>query len=317
MQTERADALASMKRGVARNLNDGWIDVERSTLQRVDRYTTENVLEFPGGFVEVRQISWDQPLENVWTTTDRCYLVNMSLGAQSQAAATNLSARGQRDPMAMGRMFMVPPGQTMQCSARRGKSRSIRCAIDATLLESFLDDQPLWRWDDRLLEQSLHLHSGQIEWLVRRMYREMQEPDFATVRVVQSLAQQLAVEIVRKFQLRRDDAYRSGGLAPWRMRLIHDRVHAQAAAPGLHELAEICDLTVRHLSRAFRTETGQTIGKYIEGAMVSRANAMLAKGVAVQEVARALGYSKSGSFATAFRRATGLLPSDVKPGARS
>jgi AraC family transcriptional regulator len=214
-------------------------------------------------------------------------------------------------------MFMVPPGQTMQCSARRGKSRSIRCALDATLIESYLGDRPKWEWDDGRLQESLHLRSGEIEWLVRRMYREIQQPDFATVRVVESLAQQLAVEIVRKFRLRDVEDYHVGGLAPWRMRLIRERLQSRQTPPDLTELADMCDMTVRHLSRAFRTETGQTIGKHIEAVMLTRANAMLAAGQAVQEVAAALGYSKSGSFAAAFRRATGLLPSEVKPGGKS
>ena len=70
-------------------------------------------------------------------------------------------------------------------------------------------------------------------------------------------------------------------------------------------------MTVRHLSRAFRSETGRTIGKQIEAVMVDRANRMLGNGTPVREVAVALGYATAGSFTAAFRRATGLLPSEV------
>jgi AraC family transcriptional regulator len=313
--TVRRDRPLPARRTAGQFLNEGWIHVERSTFQRADSYATENFLEFPGGFIEVRQFHWDRPLENVWTTNRRCYLLNMSLGADAAAEGMNLSAGRHRDPIAMGRMFMIPPGQTMQCRSTRGKSRSIRCVLDAALLESFLADQPGWEWDDRRLHQSLHLHSDQIEWLIRRMYREIRNPDFATPQVVESLAKQLAAEIVRKFELRRADRdYRVGGLAPWRMRLIGNRLRTGQAPPDLAELATLCDMTVRHLGRAFRTETGQTIGKYIESVMVMRANGMLVAGHAVRDVAASLGYSTSGGFATAFRRATGLLPSEVKPG---
>jgi AraC-like DNA-binding protein len=51
----------------------------------------------------------------------------------------------------------------------------------------------------------------------------------------------------------------------------------------LEEVAALCDITLRHLTRAFRTDTGQT-----------------------------LGYSHSGAFASAFRRATGVRPGEVK-----
>jgi AraC-like DNA-binding protein len=38
---------------------------------------------------------------------------------------------------------------------------------------------------------------------------------------------------------------------------------------------------------------------------------MLRGGMPVRKVATALGYASPGSFATAFRRATGLLPSEI------
>jgi AraC-like DNA-binding protein len=74
-------------------------------------------------------------------------------------------------------------------------------------------------------------------------------------------------------------------------------------------------MTVRHLSRAFRTETGQTLGRYIESVMVERAKALLLEGAPVRDVAESIGYATASSFTSAFRRATGLLPSDIKTGA--
>ena len=157
----------------------------------------------------------------------------------------------------------------------------------------------------------------EIQWLLRRMYREVQEPDFATIEVLETLAKQIAVEIVRKFGLRAEGRNRhSGGLAPWRMRLIDERLRSEAPLPDLEEVAALCDITVRHLTRAFRTETGQTLGRYIEGVMVERARTMLQARAPVAEVARMLGYSHSGAFASAFRRATGVRPSEVRTGGR-
>jgi AraC family transcriptional regulator len=46
--------------------------------------------------------------------------------------------------------------------------------------------------------------------------------------------------------------------------------------------------------------------------MVERARRLLATSEAVAEVARATGFSTPASFAYAFRRATGLRPSDVE-----
>jgi AraC family transcriptional regulator len=208
---------------------------------------------------------------------------------------------------------MVPPGQTISYYGRGGHCRTMRCFLDADLIERHLPAKPVWS-DERLArEDLLALGGGEIEWLLRRMYREVTNPDFASTAMIEMLAKQLAVEVIRRFELcEPGDRFHAGGLAPWRMRLIRERVYADRPAPSVEELAGLCDMTVRHLSRAFRMETGKTIGKFVEAVSIERANEKLLRGVPVGEVASSLGYATSGSFATAFRRATGILPSELK-----
>jgi AraC family transcriptional regulator len=145
------------------------------------------------------------------------------------------------------------------------------------------------------------------------MYREIAQPDFATVAVIEALAKQLSVEILRKFcPARAERSEFWGGLSSRHKRLIRERVNSQEPLPNREELADLCDMTIRHLSRAFRTETGQTLGRYIDSVMVDRAMVMLAAGAPVRDVAESLGYATASSFTSAFRRATGLLPSELK-----
>jgi AraC family transcriptional regulator len=294
-------------------LNDGWLSVERSMYERIDSYETENHHIFPGGWVEVRKYGWSQPIENIWTTEKRCYLLSMSLaGHETASVVTNLQT-GQRGELgSRGNIHLVPPEQTMRCTSQKGQLRSLRCMLDASLVESFLDAVPIWDWGRVPLHEEMHLGGGQIEWLLRRMYREIREPDFATVPVVESLAKQLAVEILRKFLPHcADQNCFVGGLSARHKRLIRERLHSPAPLPSREELADLCDITVRHLSRAFRTETGQTLGTYIDSVMVERAKALLMASVSVRDVAASIGYATSSSFTSAFRRATGLLPSEI------
>jgi AraC family transcriptional regulator len=295
-----------------RDLYDGWISVDRKIFKGFDEYKTENLLVFSGGWIEVRRLSWSRPVETIWSTTERCYALNMMLSRTAPATAS-LRRGNQVYTVPVSRTHMVPPDQTFESSSNAGEMRSLRCVLDADLINSFLEDSPNWAWDEVTFHDLVQLSGGQIEWLLRRMYHELKEPGFASEQVIEALTKQLAIEIIRKFKLHcAEPGYYSGGLAPWRMRLIRERLHADTAPPDLRELAGLCDLTVRHLSRAFRTETGQTIGKYVESIMIERANGMLAAGRSVGEVAAALGYSTSGSFSSAFRRATGLLPSQIK-----
>lgn len=288
----------------------GWMDIRKSIFDDVDRFTAERQVSFAGGAIEVRRYSWSKPVESVWTTGKRCYLFHMALdGGGPPHVVTNLRS-GRNAPDRMGRLAMVPPEQELSSISQPGSARGIRCLLDAELLESFLDDVP--DWQEASLHEAFHLSGGQIEWLMRRMYREMTEPDFATVPMLEVLSKQLAVEIVRKFRLRSINDFRTGGLAPWRMQRIRERLHADDPLPDLAELATLCDMTVRHLARAFRTETGQTLGKYREQVMVERATQMLGTGMTIRDVGMALGFSGAGGFRSAFRRATGFLPGEIK-----
>lgn len=294
-------------------LYDGWLDVQRSAISTMDKYVTESMLAFPGGWVEARRFSWSHPLESVCTTSDRCFMLNLTLSGWngSNSAQSNPGVGAQHEGQ-LGRVWLIPPEQTLHFRSMEGESRSIRCVLGAELFESFLADPRSWRTAAIPLQEALNIGSGEIEWLLRRMYRELRTPDFATPQVIEMLARQLTVEIIRTFKLgRKDIGFHHGGIAPWRLRLIQQRLWSTQPLPKIEELAELCDMTVRHLSRAFRSETGKTIGKYIETAMVDRAGEMLRDSKPVREVAQALGYASPGSFSTAFRRATGLLPSEV------
>jgi AraC family transcriptional regulator len=296
-----------------REIQRDWVFAQNSMFNRVDNYAMENLTAFPGGRVEVRHFSWSRPMVSVWETGKRCYLFNMSLSNQDPLTTwTHLDTGLQKQRAARGGLTFVPPGQKMSSSFAAGYSRSLCFMLDANMVEALLTEAPEWNWSQVLLDDCAHVGGTEIEWLLRRMYREVQEPDFATAEVLETLAKQVAIETVRKFKLRSSENNRVCGLAPWRMRLIRERLNSDAPLPDLEEVAALCDITVRHLNRAFRNETGQTLGRHIESVMVERAKALLQARVPVGQVAKTLGYSHSGAFAAAFRRATGVRPSEVK-----
>ena len=308
------DLNSRTKRNAARDLYQGWLNVERSMYSDIDSYLTECLQVFPGGWLEVRKYRWSQPVEAIWSTEKRCYLLTMALdGRETATVVTDLKTGQRRELDPKARMIMVPPEQLLKCNSEAGHVRSLRCVLDAQLVESFLNASPMWDWSGISLHKTHNLKGGQIEWLLRRMYREISQPDFATVAVIEALAKQLSVEILRKF--RPPGAGKSeftGGLSPRHKRLIRERVNSQQPLPNRDELADLCGMTIRHLSRSFRTETGQTLGGYIDTVMVDRAHTMLAAGISAREIAESLGYATASSFTSAFRRATGILPSEVK-----
>jgi AraC family transcriptional regulator len=99
-----------------------------------------------------------------------------------------------------------------------------------------------------------------------------------------------------------------GGLSALRLRLIDERLSDIAASPSLAELAALCDMSVRQLTRAFRESRGQSIGTYIAKARVEAAKHLLAGDRSIKSIAYHLGFTSPSTFTQAFRRATGETP---------
>jgi AraC-like DNA-binding protein len=274
----------------------------------------EHSLEFAHGRVEIRRHALGRPVEYVSWMRDDVYAINLALSRRpAPTTIAHLGLGKIAAPQELGRVVLVPPGSTVRISTPTGASRSMHCALNADLVESVLRRKP--EWSEGRFRDTASVDSQELEWLLHKIYRELTQGAFGCELVVEALANAVCVELIRRFRLGETDEARpcKGGLAPWRMRLLRERVHAEAPAPNLDELAALCSMTVRQLARAFKAETGQTIGRYVETAMLERARALLVESdLSIAEVSRALGFAHPASFTCAFRRATGLKPSELE-----
>jgi AraC-like DNA-binding protein len=99
-----------------------------------------------------------------------------------------------------------------------------------------------------------------------------------------------------------------------------DRVAAAIAADPGHpwttdELAGIAAMSRSVFAERFRETFGRSPGGYVTDARVSRAKELLEAGESVSEVSRALGYASDEGFRRAFRRVTGVAPSQWRAAA--
>ncbi len=89
------------------------------------------------------------------------------------------------------------------------------------------------------------------------------------------------------------------------------------ADPGdpraLADWAAALGVSPRTLTRAFRAETGLSLGGWQAAVRAQRAVLLLAAGERVDEVAEAVGYASASAFGAAFRRQTGRAPSAFQP----
>ena len=81
--------------------------------------------------------------------------------------------------------------------------------------------------------------------------------------------------------------------------------------PTLEEVANALHISTRTLKRRLQEE-GQNFRALVDHVLCERAMQMLQEGLLINEVAFCLGYNDVPNFSRAFRRWTGLSPSDFR-----
>jgi AraC family transcriptional regulator len=125
----------------------------------------------------------------------------------------------------------------------------------------------------------------------------------------------LAHELVRLNSGSRNvETTKRGGLAGWQQRIVTDYIeeHLAECIP-ISTLAQLVRLSLFHFCRSFKQSLGMPPHRFVTRRRIERAKSLLAKRVnSVSEVGAAIGFSETSSFTAAFRKATGLTPSNYQ-----
>ena len=209
----------------------------------------------------------------------------------------------------LGTVFAVPPGETLITVGEGGPSQaSVLCHLVPDSISAWFDGA--LRWTNQHREAGLDIRHDAIQGLMRRLAQELRSPGLASEILVELVTAQLAIEL-RRFCTTIEESRSCGGLAPWRLRLIDERLQEVRAAPTLTELAQLCQLSVRQLTRCFRTSRGCSIGDYVANSRLEHAKRLLATDQSIKAIAHSLGFSPS-SFCCIFQRATGESPGQFR-----
>jgi len=105
-----------------------------------------------------------------------------------------------------------------------------------------------------------------------------------------------------------------GGLAPWQQRLVTAYIeeHLNERIP-IGTLAQLVRLSPYHFCRVFKQSLGTPPHRYQTKRRVEHAKVLLAKRAgSMTEIGLAVGFNSPNAFATAFRKATGIAPTDYR-----
>ncbi len=277
-------------------------------------FRVERHCAFDRGFVELRRYLWSSPVEQNFQGTAGALVLNMAVTSRPERTRVEpVAGGGQVLSGDAGRLLVMMPGAQYHLFAPSGAFRSLHCAIECSKFEAFFDAPIDWA---SLSELGGVLRPGsEIEWLLSRMRYELEHERIGRAEAIDAYATAICVELARRFRdgKPRRSEFRMGGLAAWRMKLLQDRIHADLPAPGVEELAELCALTPRQLSRAFKAETGVTIGRFVDEATMERAHRLLTStDHSIARIGKELGFASADSFSQSYRRVTGVLPSHVR-----
>ena len=274
----------------------------------------EYALKTEKAAIEIRSLDYARPATNVQTHHDDSCFISFALEPRpGNAKGTYQEIWSPRRAEACGDIVFVPSGMTLVASCDAGHQRYLALNLAAELFS--LDWPGL---GDRAMVETLSLECAEVKRALRRLVLEISSPTLASPMAIDALAILLGIDIQRRLRGLDPDAERKiGGLSPSRLRRIEARIRSDLPIPALSELASHCGLSVRHLARAFREETGRTIGEYINSVAKERAFEMLRNSNdTIGSIAKQVGFSSPASFSYAFRRDTGMKPSDVRKGHR-
>lgn len=274
--------------------------------QTYPRWVYDAELSVPQASVRIMRL-WTRGTTNCLFSRDDHYWLDMCLSPRPPQARGSYHDRwGPHRFEQLGEIFLMPPGQTLHIRTETGDEQaSIVCEIKAEAIDRWLPQGV--EWTDRRLAAALDIIDPHMRSCLFRLAAEVRHPGPGGLALAEMVVGQLAIEVARHCQAVAEGTI-TGGLASWRLRRIDERLQQPGAAPALGELADLCGISVRQLTRGFKASRGCSIGDHIAQNRILMAKRMLGSSENIKEIAYGLGFASPSSFSYAFRQAVGATP---------
>jgi AraC family transcriptional regulator len=267
-------------------------------------YAVDARIEMPGSSVEIRNYRYPAPFAGIAERTQH----TLSMALTPHVPYSQLAPQGADGTPGVwgdaGDVIFLPAGVTTLCRGVGGIERRLCCSYSPATY-------PLapGTWSEEDWSASCNV---QVPAIKRDLYRLANEAaDTADPHYAAALVALAWIEVQRYLkQSRHIQRPFNGRLAAWQLQRVTDYVEGQVEpVVTIDALAKLCGLSTRHLGRAFKESTGQTLGDYIKSTRLLKAKSLLRDtGFSLKEIAHRLGFATTSSFSVAFSKATGLTP---------
>ena len=206
-----------------------------------------------------------------------------------------------------GKLTFVPAGHEYRESHEPGThSRLTLFYFDPALRPTALG----LRTDDSKVAPRLLFEDLTLWHVAIKLNRLLEDGSSADRCHFQALGTVLVYELVRSNREQPTARHPRGGLAGWQQRIVTAYIEEHLAERiPLAALAQLARLSRYHFCRAFKQSFGVPPQRYQRDRRIQHAKGLLANSeLSVTDVALQIGFGSSTSFATVFRKATGLSP---------
>ena len=268
-------------------------------------FTVRETLDLTTGTVQIADRDFLAPVSELFTPEDALW-IDMCLTPRPEGLAVRYADRWPTYRFEhLGQVCAMPAGETLQFLGGSGRQVSITCQLRLKQLDYLADLQ--FEWTDKRLESCLDISNPRLSTMLRYLAEEARRPNLAREAMAELMLGQIAIELARHLR-NIEDPVTIGGLAGWRLKLIDERLTVHGPPPSLAELAHLCALSVRQLTRAFRASRGCSVNDYVNEFRMERAKRCLAGPESVKAIAFTLGFRSASIFTRAFRHHVGMTP---------
>ena len=157
--------------------------------------TVEAELRVPVATVQIVHFHLVEPIERA-LREEHAYRLDLCLTPRPDNARACYSDRWAPHRFErIGKVFLLPPGETMQTRSGCGRQASIVCHLLPDPINNWLGGDI--EWTDRRLAATLDIPGATIRGLLLRLAEEVRHPGFASAVLVELIVAQMAIELGR------------------------------------------------------------------------------------------------------------------------
>jgi AraC family transcriptional regulator len=214
-----------------------------------------------------------------------------------------------------GDVIIVPAGSSMQWRQDVDTNDALHLYLHPHVLRTTAESVDFDT--TQILQPQFGVRDEQIQHIALSLLCELQEANVIGRIYADSLAQLLAMQLVRRYSERRKDPHVSrGGMAPGKLRKAIEFMNAnldKEHTVALGAVAEEVHMSYFHFSRAFKQSTGVSPNVYMIEQRIERAKKLLTEtDRPIAEIALRVGFASQSHFTTTFRRLAWATPKSFR-----